>query len=100
MSDHDDTLLLAALAGLVPDAEPGADARGRMRAALMAKVSKPAPTTHVLRVDEGEWKPLLPGIHIKTLRIDRERARKPPCGALTRAPGCRRIRIRMKKNAW
>ena len=73
MSEPDDALLLAALAGLVPDAEPGADARGRMRAALMAKVSKPAPTTHVLRADEGEWKPLLPGIHIKTLRIDREK---------------------------
>lgn len=74
MSDQDDALLLAALAGLVPDAEPGADARGRMRAALLAKASKPAPTTHVLRADEGEWKPLLPGIRIKTLRIDREKA--------------------------
>ena len=73
MSDQDDALLLAALAGLVPDAEPGADARGRMRASLMAKVSKPTPTTHVLRADEGEWNPLLPGIHIKTLRIDREK---------------------------
>ena len=71
MSDADDALLMAALAGLVPDAEPGADARGRMRAALMAKVSESAPTTHVLRAEEGEWKPLLPGIHIKTLRIDR-----------------------------
>ena len=73
MSDPDDALLLAALAGLVPDAEPGVDARGRMRAALLAKVSKPAPTTRVLRAGEGEWKPLLPGIHIKTLRIDREK---------------------------
>ncbi|MCX7041803.1 MAG: cupin domain-containing protein [Gammaproteobacteria bacterium] len=73
MSEHDDDLLFAALAGLVPDAEPGAEARGRMRAALMAKVSKPEPTTHVLRADEGEWKPLLPGIHIRTLRIDRDK---------------------------
>lgn len=73
MSEPEDALLLAALAGLVPDAEPGADARGRMRAALLAKVSKPAPTTHVLRAGEGEWKPFLPGILLKTLRIDRER---------------------------
>ena len=73
MSDHDDALLLAALAGLVPEADPGIDARGRMRAALMAKVAKPEPTTHVLRAGQGEWMPLLPGIHIKTLRIDREK---------------------------
>lgn len=73
MSDQQDGLWLASLAGLVPDAQPGAGARGRMRAALLAKVSKPAPTTHVLRADQGEWKPMLPGIHIKTLRIDREK---------------------------
>ena len=71
MFDQDESLLLAALAGLVPEAEPGADARGRMRVALMANVAKPQPTTHVLRAYQGEWKPLLPGIHIKTLRIDR-----------------------------
>ena len=71
MSEPDDALLLVALAGLLPDAEPGGDGRARMRAALMAKVAAPEPTTHVLRADQGEWKPLLPGIHIKTLRIDR-----------------------------
>lgn len=71
MSERDDALLLAALAGLLPDAEPAADARLRMRQALMAKVSDArAPTTHVLRQDEGEWKAILPGIEVKTLRKD------------------------------
>ena len=55
----------------------------------MAKVRKPAPTTHVLRADEGEWQPLLPGIHIKTLRRDAARARRPRCGASSRAQAFR-----------
>jgi anti-sigma factor ChrR (cupin superfamily) len=63
-----DDLLLASLAGLVPDHEPEGDARVRMRSALMARVSKP--DMHVLRRDEGDWRPLLPGIRIKTLRRD------------------------------
>ena len=71
MSDREHALLLAALAGLVPDAEPAPDARLRMRQALMAKLpGERAPTTHVLRHDEGEWQALLPGILIKTLRKD------------------------------
>lgn len=70
MSEHDD-VLLAALAGLVPDREPAPEARQRMRQALMAKMAAtPTPTTHVLRHDEGEWQALLPGILIKTLRKD------------------------------
>ena len=71
MSDREHALLLAAMAGLVPDAEPTSEARARLRQSLMAKVSgERAPTTHVLRQDEGEWQALLPGILIKTLRKD------------------------------
>ena len=58
--------LLAALAGLVPEQLPAADAQQRMRAAIVARVSEP--TTHVTRGNQGEWQPLLPGIHVKTLR--------------------------------
>lgn len=63
-----DDLLIAALAGLVPAQDPPLDARSRMRAGIMAKFAKPG--MRVLRKDEGQWQPLLPGIHIKTLRRD------------------------------
>lgn len=70
MSERD-ALLLAAIAGLVPDQEPAAELRLRMRHTLMAKISDaPAPTTHVLRSAEGDWQSLLPGVLIKTLRKD------------------------------
>jgi anti-sigma factor ChrR (cupin superfamily) len=68
MSERDPSVLLAALAGLVPDLSPGDESRVRMRAALLARL--PTPTTHVLRHDEGEWQALLPGIRVKTLRKD------------------------------
>ena len=70
MSDRRDLdeLLIAALAGLVPDEAPPLDARARMRGAIMSKVAKPS--MRVLRKHEGEWQPLLPGIHIKTLHRD------------------------------
>jgi len=42
----------------------------RMRARVMASVS--APATDVVRAAEGDWKTLLPGITVKTLRVDRE----------------------------
>jgi anti-sigma factor ChrR (cupin superfamily) len=42
----------------------------RMRARVMASLSTPA--TDVVRAAEGEWKPLLPGVTVKTLRVDRE----------------------------
>lgn len=61
-------LLLAALAGLVPAVEPSGDARARLRAQLLQRVTEPR--MHVLRADQGVWRPLLPGIRIKTLRRD------------------------------
>lgn len=71
MSEHDvEAVLLAAIAGLVPDAAPLPEARERMRMQLMASLPKAAPTTHILRREQGKWQPLLPGIHIKTLRRD------------------------------
>lgn len=70
MSDRQelDDLLLAALAGLVPDQDPVLDARARMRAGIMARVAKPG--MRVVRCNEGEWQPLLPGIRVKTLHRD------------------------------
>ena len=62
--EHD--LLLAALAGLLPEQRP-ADAAG-LRDRLLARAT--APRTRVLRADEGEWVPFFPGIRIKTLRRD------------------------------
>ncbi len=64
---HED-VLLAALAGLLPAREPADGVRDRLRQQLMARVSPPR--MHVLRAGEGEWKPLLPGVRIRTLRKD------------------------------
>jgi anti-sigma factor ChrR (cupin superfamily) len=64
-----DELLLATLAGLVPDRDAPLETRGRMRGVIMAKIAKPS--MQVLRKEDGEWQPLLPGIHVKTLRRDR-----------------------------
>ena len=61
-------LLLAALAGLLPEQEPEAADKLRLRAAIVNKVRKPGTIT--TRKHEGEWRPLLPGIHVKTLRRD------------------------------
>lgn len=70
MPDRDCALLLGALAGLVPDQAPSDEARLRMRAALLARLPARAPGTHVLRHAEGEWKQLMPGVRVKTLRRD------------------------------
>jgi len=67
VKDHED-VLLAALAGLLPACEPDPDVRDRLRQRLLARVA--VPRMHVLRADEGQWQPVLPGIRIKTLRRD------------------------------
>jgi anti-sigma factor ChrR (cupin superfamily) len=69
MTGHEspDDILLAALAGLLPAEEPAPSVRLAMRERLLARITKPAGMT-VLRADEGEWRPLLPGIRIKSLR--------------------------------
>jgi len=63
-----DDLLHAALAGLVPDDRPAPDVAGRLRATLMARLPR-APLA-ATRADEGTWRPLLPGVRLKTLRED------------------------------
>lgn len=70
MPERDCPLLLGALADLVPAQAPSEEARLRMRAALLAKLPMAAPTTHVLRHEEGEWQALMPGVRVKTLRRD------------------------------
>jgi anti-sigma factor ChrR (cupin superfamily) len=64
---HDD-LLLAALAGLVPAQAPAPEAASALRARILADARRMR--TKVVRADEGEWKPFVPGIRIKTLRRD------------------------------
>lgn len=63
-----DDLLHAALAGLVPDDRPTPDVAGRLRATLMARLPR-APLA-VTRAGDGTWRPLLPGVRLKTLRED------------------------------
>ena len=62
-----DDILLAALAGLLRAQEPAPSARLAMRERILAGAAKPKGMT-VLRADEGEWRPILPGIRIKSLR--------------------------------
>src|SRR6185436_20468226 len=56
-----------ALAGLLPEQLPEADVRSRLRDRILAQAKKPAGMS-VVRADEGVWKPILPGIRIKSLR--------------------------------
>lgn len=44
--------------------------RARMRSAILQHAGQLE--TEVVRADSGEWRKFLPGIHIKTLRLDRE----------------------------
>ncbi len=66
-----DDAAFAALAQALTPREPAAEMRLRMRRRILADAARPR--TEVLRAAEGEWKPLVPGIVIKTLRRD-ERA--------------------------
>jgi anti-sigma factor ChrR (cupin superfamily) len=59
-------LLAAAHAGLLPDSAPAADVAARLRSTLLARL--PTAAMRVTRADEGEWRPLLPGVRIKRLR--------------------------------
>jgi anti-sigma factor ChrR (cupin superfamily) len=69
MTEHESTddILLAALAGLLPEQEPAPPVRVALRERILAQAVKPKGMT-VLRADEGEWRPILPGIRIKSLR--------------------------------
>jgi len=60
-------LLFAVLAGLVPEQEPAEAMRLAMRERILAHAANPKGMT-VLRAAEGEWRPILPGIRIKSLR--------------------------------
>lgn len=63
-----DDLLLAALAGLLPEQPPAPAASAALRARVLADARRTR--TRVVRADEGEWVPFVPGIRIKTLRRD------------------------------
>jgi len=66
-----DASSLAALDAMLAPRDPGMALCQRMRARILADAARPR--TQVLRAAEGVWKPLVPGIVIKTLRRD-ERA--------------------------
>jgi anti-sigma factor ChrR (cupin superfamily) len=61
-------LLLAALAGVLPPEAPPSARAGALRERILAAAARPRTT--VVRADEGEWVPFVPGIRIKTLRRD------------------------------
>lgn len=61
-------LLLAALAGVLPAEVPSSARAGALRDRILAAAARPRTT--VVRADEGEWVPFVPGIRIKTLRRD------------------------------
>jgi quercetin dioxygenase-like cupin family protein len=63
-----DDLLLAALAGLLPEEPPAQPASAALRARVLADARRMR--TRVVRADEGEWVPFVAGIRIKTLRRD------------------------------
>ena len=64
----DTTLLAAALAGMLPDDPPDSARAASLRARILDSARRSR--TQVVRADEGDWTPFLPGIHIKTLRRD------------------------------
>src|SRR4249919_3300229 len=67
----DDAILLAALAGILPERQPDPDTAARLRAALLARIGAGgAAVVHVIRREQGEWRTLLPGVEIKSLRRD------------------------------
>lgn len=61
-------LLLAALAGATPAQMPPPANAQALRDRILAAASRPR--TQVVRANEGEWVPFVPGIRIKTLRRD------------------------------
>lgn len=63
-----DDLLLAALAGLLPETHPEPASSAALRARVLADARRTR--SRVVRADEGEWVPFVPGIRIKTLRRD------------------------------
>lgn len=61
-----DETLLSALAGLVPEKVPDRAASSALRARILAQARQMR--TQVIRANDGEWVPFVPGILIKTLR--------------------------------
>lgn len=64
--DAYEDLLVAALAGLLPEQRPPPAAAAALRERLLSRVRGPA--MRVVRAGEGDWRPLLPGIDIRVLR--------------------------------
>jgi quercetin dioxygenase-like cupin family protein len=70
-SDILDQATLGLLAAALRPLPLSAELQSRMRVRVLADARKRH--TEVVLANEGEWKPLLPGITIKTLRLDTEK---------------------------
>ena len=68
--------VLEALWAAVPGARLEQKRKARLRERVLQRASataEPESLMHILRNDQGEWRTFLPRIHLKLLRIDRER---------------------------
>ena len=68
--------VLEALLAAVPDARLEPARRSRLRERVLANAAAapaPEPLMNILRADQGEWRTFIPRIHLKLLRLDRER---------------------------
>ena len=72
----DPTDVLDALLAAVPDGRLEPARKSRLRERVLARAAgtgAPEPLMNILRADQGEWRTFLPRIHLKLLRLDRER---------------------------
>ena len=68
--------VLDALWAAVPGARLEPKRKARLRERVLqraAATAEPDSLMHILRNDQGEWRTFIPRIHLKLLRIDRER---------------------------
>lgn len=68
MNGIKDDVLVAALAGLLPEIHPPQARARAQRARLVAAAAGQGP--RLLRAGEGAWRPFLPGIALRILHVD------------------------------
>ena len=68
--------VLAALLGAVPEARMDPGRKARLREQVLARAAatpEQDSLMRILRAGQGEWRTFIPRIHLKLLRLDRER---------------------------